>query len=77
MKLIPLDLESRRYIHVTANNIIYNYDHQKEKEIWITKKYPMERCSKTIMKSEYEKEFYEEMMKDSFYYCAQDPGIYL
>ena len=45
---LPLDQESRKYIHVTINNIIKKYD----KDNIMTKKvikYPMELCSKEIM----------------------------
>ena len=53
MKEIPLDDASRKYIHVTANNIIKTYESDKEKVT--IKKYPMQKCLKSNMKSEYEK----------------------
>ncbi len=74
IKEIPLDDKSKKYIHVTANNIIKTYESEKEK---ITiKKYPMEKCLKSNMKSEYEKQFYDLRMETSHYYCAQD-GLYI
>ena len=74
VKEIPMDWESRKYIHVTANNIRKTYE--GEKEIVKTIKFPMNRCEKDEMNSEYEKQFYEERMKKSYYYCA-GKGVYI
>ena len=70
MKEIPLDYESRKYIHVTANNVIKTYHSETKEETVTVKKYPMKRCAKSIMESEYEKQFYETRMKKSYFYCA-------
>ena len=74
---LPLDRESRKYIHVTINNIIKKYD-QYDKMTKKVIKYPMELCSKEVMStSEYRKKFYESRMKNSFFYCAQNSDIYM
>ena len=53
-KKIALDYESRKYIHVSVNNVIKTYDNETKEETVTVNKYPMELCSLDIMKSEYE-----------------------
>ena len=48
MKQLPLDRDSRQYIHVTALNIIKSYDEQ-DKESVTVEKYPLEKCSRKMM----------------------------
>ena len=77
MKELPLDRESRQYIHVTLHNIIKSYDPLTGEEKETVMPYPMERCSEKLMKSEYEKKFFKNRMQKSHYYCAQDENIFL
>ena len=62
MKELPLDKESRKYIHVSLDNIIKTYHPETEEETVTINKYPIEKCSSSIMRSEYEKNFFENRM---------------
>ena len=76
MKQLPLDRDSRQYIHVTVLNIIKTYDKQENESVAV-EKYPLEKCSRKMMETPYELEFYNSRMVGSHYYCAQDDKIYM
>ena len=62
MKELPLDKESRKYIHVSLDNIIKTYHPETNEETVTVNTYPIEKCSSSIMRSTYEKKFFEHRM---------------
>ena len=76
MTQLSLDGDTRKYIRVTANNIIKTYD-EDGKETVIVKKYPMVKCTTKLFRTDYEKKFYKQRVDGSYYFCAEDDDIYL
>lgn len=70
---LPIDYESRRYIHVTIKNIIKEYD---DEGVLTTHKVSsdLEKCSsKHLSNTEYEKTFLANQIngRNENYYCAK------
>ena len=57
MTMLSLEGDTRKYIRVTANNIIKTYD-KDGKETVTVKKYPMVKCTMKLFRTDYERKFY-------------------
>ena len=71
-RTIELNEESRKYIHVRANNIIKTYVHGEE--IKIPTYYDVVRCSDEFMTTEFEKNF--TAASSTFDYCVENEEVY-
>ena len=81
---VELNRDSRQYIRVRMSNVIETFETNKNdgdsRKISSKKTVPyeLERCSESLFnKTQFEKQFFNNLVKDNFVYCVHDNNAFL